>query len=227
MNKSHKRLLNKVALVTGASRGLGRAIALKYAQEGAHVILVARDLKALEALDDQIQAMGGTGTIALLDLTDGSKIDALAAPILERYGKLDILVANAAILGTIGPTPQLQPDVWEKVFATNTTANWRLIRALDTLLRRAPQGHIYFVTSAWVKQPKAFTAAYAASKAALESLANTYKEETKNTSLQVQIIDPGAMQTDMYTQVYPGKDASDVPLPEDVVEKFVPECLSA
>lgn len=216
------QLLNsKIALITGASRGIGAAIAERYAEEGAHVLLVARTISDLEAVDDRIQAKGGKSTIIPLDLLEGNKIDALAGPLYERFGKLDILVGNAAILGDLRPTPHYSPEQWHEIIDLNLTANWRLLRALDPLLRKSLKGHALFVTSNVTSNIPPYWGAYTASKAGLEALIKTYKAEVRHTNLKVHLIDPGEVLTSLYTQAFPGVDGTTLKHPKDVTQLFV------
>ena len=217
------RLKDRIALITGASRGIGRAVAEKFAQEGAHVLLIARTREALETVDDAIKAKGGTATLIPLNLAHGPKIDALGPALYERFGKLDILVGNAAILGRLSPLPHIPSQHWEQVMRVNVTANWRLIRTLDPLLRRSDAGRVIFVTSSRVtRQGRAYWAPYSVSKAALECLTKTYANETSDSSIKVNLIDPGATATRMRAEAYPGEDQTALQTPEDVAEAFVP-----
>ena len=165
------RLKDRIALITGASRGLGAAAALAYAREGAHCVLVARTVGGLEAVDDQIKAAGGTATLVPLDITDGPGIDRLGAALYERFGRIDVLLGNAGLLGMLAPLGHIEPAIFEKVMAVNVTANWRLIRSMDPLLRRSDAGRAIFVTSGVTRRAVPYWGAYAASKAALEMLA--------------------------------------------------------
>lgn len=216
-----KLLHDKIALITGASRGIGASVAERYAFEGAHVLLVARTISDLEALDDRIQAKGGTSTIIPLDLLEGDKIDALAAPLYERFGRLDILVGNAAMLGDLRPIPHYSPQLWQQVIDLNLTANWRLLRALDPLLRKSTRGQALFVTSDVTIHTPAYWGAYTVSKAALEALVKTYQAEAQKTNLNIQLIDPGDVLTSLYSQAFPGKDCSDMKHPKDITQLFV------
>ena len=206
----------RLALVTGASAGLGRALALALAAGGAHVIAVARKKAGLEKLDDEIRDRGGEATLVPLDLTKGAGIDELGGVIFERWKKLDILVANAAMLGPMGPLTHVKPDVWDTVIATNLTANFRLIRSLDVLLRASDAGRAIFITSHITQVKRAYWGPYAASKAGVELLATTYAMETNKTNLKVNAIDPGAMRTAMRADAYPGEDPLTLPTPEDI-----------
>lgn len=216
-----KRFEGKTALVTGASRGIGAAVAKSLAAEGAHVILVARSVGALEEIDDTIQNAGGSATLVPLDLTDTNAIDGLASPLYERWKKLDILVAGAATLGKLTPLHQYDPKLWEDVFKLNVHANWRLIRALDPLLRAADNGRAVFVTSSSADEVKQYWGGYAASKAALNELVRTYAAETAKTNLKVNLIDPGPTATKLRLSAYPGEDQSTLPGPEEKTEMFL------
>ena len=216
-----QRLKDRIALITGASRGLGRAVALAYAKEGAHVLLLARGLTNLGRVDDDIRAAGGQASLIPLDLADGPAIDALGPSLYERFGRLDVLVGNAAILGALSPLPHIPSALWEKVFAVNVTANWRLIRTLDPLLRRSNAARVIFVTSSGSGSGDPYWAPYSVSKAALEALARTYANETEGTAIRVNLVDPGAMATRMRAEAYPGEDQATLPRPEQMTEIFV------
>ncbi|KPF67299.1 oxidoreductase [alpha proteobacterium AAP81b] len=214
-------MTTRLALVTGASRGIGAATAQALAAAGCHVILTARSEKDLAAVDDAIAAAGGTATIAPFDLVDGDAIDRLAAAIGTRWGRLDVLVLNAGLLGTLAPVPHLDPKEWDKVLAVNLTANWRLIRALDPWLRASDAADVVAVTSSVGRTPRAYWGAYAASKAALENLIATYGEEMKNISaLRTHIVDPGATRTVMRARAFPGEDPASVKPPEEVAARI-------
>lgn len=218
-----QRLKDRIALITGASRGIGRAVAEKFAAEGAHVLLLARNRKALERVDDAIRAAGGNASLIPLELADGKSIDALGPVLYERFGRLDILVGNAAILGLLSPLTHISSEHWDRVIAVNVTANWRLIRTLDPLLRRSDAGRVIFVTSSGVAQSgSAYWAPYSVSKAALECLARTYANETADSAIKVNLIDPGATATRMRHEAYPGEDQATLPTPAEVAERFVP-----
>src|SRR6185503_480880 len=189
------RLAGRIALVTGASRGLGAAAALAFAREGAHVIAVARTVGGLEALDDRIRQAGGAATLVPLDVTDGPGIDRLGAALYERFGKLDVLLGNAALLGTLSPIGHIDPEVFERVMAVNVTANWRLIRSLDPLLQRSDAGRAIFVTSGIARHTVPYWSAYAASKAALDTMVGTYAAEVAHTAVRVNLYNPGPMRT--------------------------------
>jgi NAD(P)-dependent dehydrogenase (short-subunit alcohol dehydrogenase family) len=215
------RLAGRVALITGASRGLGAAVAKTFAHEGAHVVLLARTVGGLEEVDDAIRAAGGGATLVPTDLNDGLAIDGLAAPLLARFGRLDILVGNAATLGRLTPLPHYPPDQWHEVFAVNVHANWRLLRALDPLLRASPSGRAIFVTSGITRALAAYWGAYAASKAALEAMVAVYAKEIAKTTVRVNLADPGPMRTRMRALAFPGEDPLQLPPPELIAGKFV------
>ncbi|PHQ66154.1 MAG: oxidoreductase [Sneathiella sp.] len=219
------KLENKVALITGASRGIGAAVAKKFAAEGAHVILVARTVGGLEEVDDEIQSAGGSATLVPLDLLDTPAIDGLAAPLLERWGKLDILVGNAGMLGKLMPIQQYVPGLWDDVFKLNVHANWRLIRALDPLLRQSDAGRALFVTSHIAHEHRQYWSGYAASKAALESLVKTYAAEVSKTKLRVNLIDPGPTATKLRLTAYPGENEDNLSTPEEQAERFLSAVL--
>jgi NAD(P)-dependent dehydrogenase (short-subunit alcohol dehydrogenase family) len=214
----------RIALVTGASRGIGRAAALALARTGAHVIAVARTQGALEALDDEIQGLGGAATLVPLDLSDHDALDRLGRSIYDRWGRLDVLLGNAALLGAISPLPHLAPKDFANVFSVNVTANWRLIRSLDPLLRAAPAARVAFLTSGVASraETRAYWGLYAASKAALDLLARTYAAETVNTSaIKVMLVNPGKMRTRMRAAAMPGEDPLTLPTPEDFAPKLL------
>ncbi len=214
-------LSGKVVLVTGASRGIGYAAAREAGRRGAHVIAVARTVGGLEELDDEIQAMGGSTTLVPLDLTDGDGIDRLGAAIYERWGHLDGLIGNAGLLGTLTPVPHIAPDEFEKVMAINVTANYRLLRSLDLLLRQAEAGRAVFVSSSSARSAKPYWGLYAASKAALEALVKSYAGEVANTRLKVNLFYPGAVRTAMRAKAMPGEDPDTLPRPEAVAPRLV------
>lgn len=215
------RFSEKLALVTGASRGLGRAVSKALAREGAHVILAARREGSLEDVDDEIRALGGQATLVKLDLTAGDRIDALGPTLYERWGKLDILIANAGMLGPLSPLPHISEDAWDNVIATNLTANFRLIRTLDPLLRHADAGRAAFVSSGAAAAKNAYWGPYSVSKAGLEALVKTYAHEIANTNVRANIINPGPVRTEMREQAFPGEDPMTLPTPEEVAEQFL------
>lgn len=215
------RLTDRIALVTGASRGIGRAVALALAAEGAHVIATARTRGALEELDDEIQENGGKATLLPMGLTKGDKVDGLGPTIYERWGRLDIFVGAAGILGPLSPVSHLQEKDWRDVLETNLTANWKLIRTLDPVLRRSDAARAIFVTSSAARKNKAFWGAYSVSKAALESLVKTYADEIEKTNIKVNLINPGPVATDMRAKAYPGEDPKTITQPQEVAELFI------
>lgn len=205
MAEHRGRLAGRVALVTGASHGIGRAVAIRFAQEGAELVLVGRTQGALEEVDDEVRKLGSHASLVSADLTDFAVIDRMGAAVYERWRRLDILVGNAGVLGTLTPLGHLDPRVWDEVIAVNLTANWRLIRSFDPLLRASAAGRAIFVTSG-VAQGRAYWSAYAVSKGALETLARTYAHECANTGVRVNMINPGATRTRMRAAAYPGED---------------------
>lgn len=215
------RLSGRVALVTGASRGIGAAVAKRFAAEGAHVICVARTKGGLEETDDAIRAAGGSATLVPLDVTQGDRVDQLGAAIAERFKRLDILASVAGSLGILSPVAHVDPKVWARAFDVNVTANYRLIRALDPFLRASDAGRAIFVTSAAARRVRAYWGPYAASKAALESMVLTYAAEVGMTPLRVNLLDPGAVATAMRKDAYPGEDRSKLKKPDDIAGAFV------
>ena len=223
------RLAGRIALITGASRGIGAAVARRFAGEGAHVVLAARTVGGLEEVDDAIRAAGGSATLVPLDLRDFDKIDGMAAALFERYRRLDILVGNAGELGAFSPLSHIAPDMWQQVVDLNLTANWRLIRAMDPLLRAAPAGRAIFVTSAAARSTYAYWGPYAVSKAGLEELVRIYAAEIARTTVRANLIDPGVVRTRLRNRGFPGEDVTLLPPPESVTDAFLdlaaPECL--
>jgi NAD(P)-dependent dehydrogenase (short-subunit alcohol dehydrogenase family) len=216
-----QRLADRLALVTGATRGIGRAVALAYAREGAHLILVGRTAGALEEVDDEIRALGGSATLLTLDLKTQDKIDALGPTIYQRWNKLDILVGNAGILGPLSPLGHVTADAWSEVLEINLTANWRLIRTLDPLLRRSEAGRAIFVSSGVATNPRAYWGPYAASKAGLEALVKVYADEVANTPVRVNLVNPGPTRTAMRAKAFPGEDPASLKPPDHVVETCI------
>lgn len=216
-----KPLAGRLALVTGASRGIGRAVALGLAGAGAHVVVLARTVGGLEELDDAIRAAGGTATLVQMNLKSTEKLDALGPTILQRWGKLDIVVANAGILGTLSPLGHITTEVWREVIEINLTANFHLIRSLDPLLRRSDAGRAIFVSSGAAQARNAYWGPYAASKAGLEALAKTWARELAETPAKVNIINPGPIRTTMRQKAYPGEDPMSLKTPEDIVPLFL------
>jgi NAD(P)-dependent dehydrogenase (short-subunit alcohol dehydrogenase family) len=218
----------RIALVTGASRGIGRAAAKALATEGAHVILVARTIGALEEIDDEIRHGGGAATLVPLDLKDFPALDRLGATIFERWGKLDALFGNAGVLGTLTPLAHLDPKTFAECLDVNVTANWRLIRSLDPLLRRSDAGRALFVTSGAAHGFRAYWGGYAMSKAALEAIVLTYAAECAATTVKVNLINPGPLRTRMRQKAMPGEDPDSLAPPEAVcplvLELLSPGC---
>lgn len=222
-----KPLSDRIALVTGASRGIGAALALQLAEAGAHVVAVARTVGGLEELDDRIKAIGGTATLVPLDIKDMDGIARLALALHERYGRLDVLVGNAGVLGTLSPLGHVEPKDFDNLFAVNVTANWQLIRTMDPLLKASPAGRAVFITSSLSWRGQAYTGVYAATKAALDALVRTYAAETVTTNVKVNAFSPGPTRTKMYASGWPGADQNALPSPEDVAQAIVPLCLPA
>ena len=219
---SHPDLTGRVALVTGASRGIGYHVARQMAAAGAHVIAVARTAGGLEELDDEITQAGGSATLVPLDLTDMDGIDRLGGAIHDRWGKLDILVANAGVLGSISPIGHVEAKVFDKVMTVNVRATWRLIRSVDPLLRASDAGRAIILSSGAAHSCRAFWGPYAASKAAVEALARSWAHESQNMALRVNSVNPGATRTAMRAQAMPGEDPSTLPSPADVAARIVP-----
>jgi NAD(P)-dependent dehydrogenase (short-subunit alcohol dehydrogenase family) len=218
-------LTHRIALVTGASRGIGRAIALTLAKAGAHVVAVARTSGGLEELDDEIRAAGGSATLVPVDMKDYPAMERLAAALAERYGRLDVLVGNAAIGGVSAPLGHVDKKEWDDVLALNVTANWRLIRAMDPLLQHAEAGRAVFMTSGAASNTRAYRGPYSVSKAALDALVRTYAAETVSTKLRVNLFNPGPTRTRMRAAVMPGEDPMTLPTPGEVAEQVLPLCL--
>ncbi|MDI6026421.1 SDR family NAD(P)-dependent oxidoreductase [Corticibacterium sp. UT-5YL-CI-8] len=220
-------LSGRIALVTGASRGIGYSVAKQLAAAGAHVVAVARTIGGLEELDDEIKSAGGQATLVPLDLTDMPGIDRLGGAINDRWGKLDILVANAGVLGVISPIGHVEAKVFDKVMAVNVTGTWRLIRSVDPLLRNAEAGRAVIVSSNAAHSARAFWGPYAASKAAVETLMRSWADETKSLPLRVNAFDPGRTRTAMRAQAVPGEDPKTLPQPSEIAAKLMPLVSSA
>ena len=218
-------LADRIALVTGASRGIGYAAALALARAGAHVIAVARTVGGLEELDDAVRALGGSATLTPLDVRDYPGIYRLAAALNERYARLDILVGNAGLAGVPSPLDHIEPKAWDDQMAVNVTANWHLIRAMDPLLKRSDAGRAVFVTSGIATLAYAYWAPYSVSKAALDVLVRTYAAETSSTSVRANLFSPGPTRTRMRALAMPGEDPMTLPSPEQVAEKILDLCL--
>jgi NAD(P)-dependent dehydrogenase (short-subunit alcohol dehydrogenase family) len=218
-------LAGRIALITGASRGLGFATALVLARAGAHVVTVARTVGGLEELDDAVRAAGSTATLTPLDMRDYGGLYNLGAALNERYGRLDVLIGNAAIGGVPSPLDHIEPKAWDEAMAVNLTANWHLIRAMGPLLKRSDAGRAVFVTSGVATSARAYWAPYSVSKAALDAMARTYAEETSTTAVRVNLFNPGPTRTRMRALAMPGEDPMTLPTPEQVAEKILDLCL--
>lgn len=223
------RLEGRIALITGASRGIGAAVARRFAAEGAHVVLLARTPGGLEEIDDLIRRDGHQATLVPLDLRDADAIDRMGAALYERFGRLDVLVGNAAVLGGLSPVAHFSLADWAEVMAVNVTANWRLIRSFDALMRQSDAGRAIFVTSAAARAASPYWGAYAASKAALETMARTWAAEAATTSpLKVNLVDPGIVRTRMRVEAFPGEKPEELTPAEAITDVFVdlaaPDC---
>jgi NAD(P)-dependent dehydrogenase (short-subunit alcohol dehydrogenase family) len=216
-----RRLQGRLALITGASRGIGAAVARRFAAEGAQLILVARTQGGLEERDDEIRALGGQATLLPLDLRDFDKLDQMGAALHQRFGKLDVLVGNAGVLGALSPMGHFAPKTWAEVMDVNLTANWRLVRSLDPLLRLSEAGRAIFTTCAAAREATPYWGAYAASKAALETMARIYAGEVTKTKIKVNLVDPGIVASNLRALGFPGEDRARLKTPEDVTEPFV------
>jgi NAD(P)-dependent dehydrogenase (short-subunit alcohol dehydrogenase family) len=225
------QLAGQVALVTGASRGIGAAVAVELARLGAHVVITARTQGGLEETDDAIRAHAGAGgggaTLLPLDLRDGAELDAVGPSLVERFGRLDILVHNAGVLGTLTPAAHIQPRDWEEVVAVNLTAAWRLIRTCGPVLAAAPAGRAVFVTAGVAAKPLAFWGAYGASKAGMEHLVRSWADEMENTALRINLFDPGIVATRLRAKAMPGEDPAPLPRPADIAPALATLCLPA
>ncbi|UZF93896.1 SDR family NAD(P)-dependent oxidoreductase [Bosea sp. NBC_00550] len=216
-----KALEGRIALVTGASRGIGRAAALAFAQAGAHIVALARTSGALEELDDAIRAIGGSATLVPLDLSDAGGLEKLGPALLERWGKLDILLANAGILGSLTPLGHATEKDWAKVLDINVTANWRLIKSLDPALRASDAGRVLLMSSGAAHKCSAYWGPYSISKAAVEALGRTYAAETATTPVKVMLVNPGPLRTKMRAEAMPGEDPETLRTPEDLAPHLV------
>ena len=220
-----KPLADRIALVTGASRGIGAALALELATAGAHIVAVARTTGGLEELDDKIKAAGGTATLVPLDMKDFDGIARLALALNERYQRLDIMIGNAGILGTLSPLGHIEPKEWNDVLAVNVTANWQLIRCMDPLLKRSAAGRALFMTSAVAYKARAYWGLYSATKAALDAMVRSYAAECASTNVRANVFAPGPTRTRMYLTAFPGIDPNTLPTPEQVAAAIAPLCL--
>lgn len=220
-----KPLAGKIALVTGASRGIGRAVALELAKAGAHIVATARTVGGLEELDDEIRKLGSAATLVPLDIKDFPALDRLGASLFERFKKLDVLVGNAGQLGSLTPVGHIEPKTWDDVMAVNLTANYRLIRSLDPLLRASEAGRAVFITSGVARHVRAYWGLYAASKAALDALVIAYAGELGKTNVKANLFSPGPIRTRMRAKAMPGEDPMTLDTPEQVAEALLPLCL--
>ncbi len=220
-----KSLNHHIALVTGASRGIGRALALELARRGAHLVLVARTQGGLEETDDEIRALGGTSTLLPLDLKNGQKIDPLGPTIQQRFGRLDILVHCAGALGRLTPAAHIRPQDFDDCVAVNFAASYRLIRTCAPLLVAAPAGRAVFVTTTVAPAPRAFWGAYGSTKAAMDNLVLSWAQEVEKTPLRINLFNPGGTATRMRAQAFPGEDPNTLPKPEDVAPVLADLCM--
>jgi NAD(P)-dependent dehydrogenase (short-subunit alcohol dehydrogenase family) len=225
MNSHSKPLFDRIALVTGASRGIGAAVALELAQAGAHVVAVARTVGGLEELDDKIKAAGASATLVPLDVKDSDGVARLTLALNERYQRLDVLIGNAGILGPLSPLAHVETKDWDNLIAVNVTANWQLIRCMNALLQRSRAGRAVFLTSGVAHTGRAYWGPYAASKAALEVLVRTYAAECTTTPVRANLFAPGPTRTRMYATAFPGVDPLTLPTADDVAKAMVPLCL--
>ena len=210
-------LTDRIALVTGASRGIGRAAAKALAGAGAHVVAVARTQGALEELDDEIRAAGGVRpTLVPTDITEGANLDQLGYSLHQRHGRLDVLVHAAAILGPLTPVSHIEPAHWDRVILANATATYRLIRAAERLLKESDQGRAIFLTTSVARQPRAFWGPYGASKAAMEAIVRSWADEIEHTKVRAVLLSPGAMRTKMRAEAMPGEDPMTLPEPSEI-----------
>jgi len=220
-----KPLADRIALVTGASRGIGRAAALKLAEAGAHIVATARTVGGLEELDDEIRKAGSSATLVPLDIRDTDGIGRLSSALYERYHRLDVMIGNAGVGGPNSPLGHVLPKDWDDVVAVNITANWHLIRFMDRLLQASDAGRVVFLTSGSASNARAYRGPYSMSKAALEVLARTYANENATTNVRINLFSPGPTRTRMRAAVAPGEDPMTLPTAEEVAAKIVPLCL--
>lgn len=223
--QKQKPLSGSIALVTGASRGIGRSLCLELSEAGAHIVALARTQGALEELDDEIQSAGGTATLLMMDISRLDDVDKIGPSIAERFGKLDILVGNAGMLGPLSPVHHIRPKEWEQVMTMNFMANVRLVRALDPMLRASPAGRCVFITSVLAQKPMAYWGPYCASKAALDAFVKTYAAETRQTPLKVNAAHPGIVDTAMLKGAFPGGFDGKTKTPEQAAKDILPLCL--
>ena len=221
---AQKPLSDRIALVTGASRGIGAAVALLLAEAGAHVVAVARTVGGLEELDDKIKVAGGSATLVPLDMKDSDGIARLALALNERYQRLDVLVGNAGILSTPSPLGHIEQKAWDDIISVNVTANWQLIRRFDPLLKQSAAGRAVFVTSGLAAMARPYFGAYAVSKAALNVLVQTYAAECATSNVRANLFSPGQTRTRMMATAFPGVDPETLPTPEEVAKSIVPLC---
>jgi len=214
----------RVALVTGASRGIGAALAIELARRGVHVVITARTQGGLEETDDTIRTFGGSATLLPMDLADGAALDPIGPSLFERFGRLDILVHNAGALGRLTPVPHILPKDWDAVVGVNLTATWRLIRTCGPLLLAAPAGRAVFVTTGRASEPQAYWGAYGATKAGMEHLALTWAHESVTTNLRVNLFDPGVVATRLRADAMPGEDRNTLAQPADVAPALADLC---
>ena len=210
-------LSDRIVLVTGASRGIGRACALAFAEAGAHVVATARTQGALESLDDQILAQTGRrATLVPLDLAEPAGLDALGLALHQRFGRLDVMLHAGAALGAITPVSHVEPGLWDRIMTVNATASWRLIRSMEPLLKASEAGRALFITSSRAATPRAFWGPHSASKAAMEAIVRVWADEIENTAVRAALIDPGALRTRMRAEAYPGEDPTTLPEPSEI-----------
>lgn len=221
MTHDHIDLSGRLILITGATRGLGRAVAIAAAAAGAEIIITGRTIGALEEVDDEIKASGSSATIVELDMKDTAAMPRLAAAIAERWGRLDGFVANAAMLAALTPIGHLTPEAWDESVAVNLTGQWHMIRAFDPLLRAAPAGRAVLVTSGAAVGSRPFWGPYAATKAGLEALGRSWAGESEQTNLRINMINPGGTATKMRASAFPGEDPATLPQPEDIAPAFL------
>jgi len=220
-------LSGQIALVTGASRGIGAATAIELARRGAHVVITARTQGGLEQTDDAIRAVGGNATLLPLDLMEGDSVDNIGPSLFQRFGRLDILVSNAGALGKLTPVPHIMPKDWATVVGVNLAAQWHLIRSCGPLLTAAPAGRAVFITTGRVQRPRAYWGAYGATKAAMEHLVLTWADETRGGNLRVNLFDPGTVRTRMRAEAMPGENPQTLQPPEAVAPQIADLCMAS